>query len=345
MLAAADRCLAIAPNASACLRRRADVHNVRGQCKELEKDARRLLAMEPQGYQGPGYLLAALAAQGAPVEALRQLASQEEAAIRDSERRQRFALQDAADLAVYAGDFSSAATSLRALQAMEATLTEEAMHTADGQLISVYEETDPSKALAVAADYLRTYLAWNHDRVTNARVAALAALRRTQGVTEDQARTMRDEWVLEWRSRTPERLVNEGWQLFFAEPAQTSPEATEAMAALPAFAPLPPEAPSQTGARGRVYALTGDAEAAIPLLRTARALCGTVPYGVSPVVIDDAMDQMHDRLLLGMALEQVPDRDEACAEYGGIVARWGGAKGRSVTVERARARSKEIGCR
>jgi len=132
---------------------------------------------------------------------------------------------------------------------------------------------------------------------------------------------------------------------YAAQPAETALDATEALAALPAFSPLPPGTTSQKGSRGRVEALAGDAEHAIPLLKEARASCGTVPYGFFPVVIDEMVDQMHDRLLLGMMLEKTLDRDGACAEYGEIVARWGAGKVRSVTAERARARSRAIGCR
>jgi serine/threonine-protein kinase len=64
----------------------------------------------------------------------------------------------------------------------------------------------------------------------------------------------------------------------------------------------------------------------------------------APVTNDWIVDAMHDRFLLGQMLEQTSDRDGACAQYASILARWGNAKPRSVTADRARARSKALAC-
>ena len=43
-------------------------------------------------------------------------------------------------------------------------------------------------------------------------------------------------------------------------------------------------------------------------------------------------------------LEQKSDRGGACEQYAAILRRWGGAKPRSITADKARARSKALAC-
>lgn len=56
------------------------------------------------------------------------------------------------------------------------------------------------------------------------------------------------------------------------------------------------------------------------------------------------MSGLQDRLLLGRVLEETGDRDGACAQYAAILFRWGNAKPKSVTADKARARSKALSC-
>lgn len=350
MLAAADRCLAIAPGAVACLRRRADVHAFRGQCREMEQDARQIIALEPSGQQGYGYLLTALAANGAPAEALREVAAKQAAAIGDAALAQLVTDQSAAQLALWTGDFTRAEASLRALAKDEASLTDETRHTAEWQLIELYdEEGETAKAAAVGDEYLRRYPAWTHDGPSMGRAGALAALRRAGRLTDAQAAAQREAWLVEWRPSVPARLVNDAWYWFYAGWAETPAEAREALAALPVYTPLPPDGtrPGTWGSEGRVHALAGDADRAVPLLRRAVAYCGETPGGGLPVTIDWIVDAVHDRFLLGevLAAATPPDKAGACAEDAAVLARWGAATPRSVTAESARARSKALGCR
>jgi len=98
------------------------------------------------------------------------------------------------------------------------------------------------------------------------------------------------------------------------------------------------------GRRREGHALAGDADHAIPLLRGEVAWCGDVPVRGEPVLIDWMMDQLHDRLLLGQILEQKSDHDGACAQYAAILSRLGNVKPKSVTADKARARSKVLAC-
>jgi serine/threonine-protein kinase len=348
MLAAADRCLAIAPRAVACLRRRADVHALQGRCREFEQDARQIVALEPGGHQGYGYLRTALTVNGAPVEALRELAVKEAAALSDEAFARVHSAQSAAMVATWTGDFAQAEASLRALQKEEAGDTDETQHTAEWQLIELYdEEGETAKAAAVGDDYLRRMPAWTHDGPSSGRSGALVALRRAGRLSDAQASAQREAWLMEWRPAVPARIVNNAWHWFYAGWAGSPAEAREALAALPAYTPLPPDgtSPAAWGNEGRVYALAGDADRAVPLLRKAVAACGEAPGGGLPVAIDWIVDGVHDRWLLGQMLEQTSDKPGACAQYAEVLARWGAAAPRSVTADKARARRKALGCR
>jgi len=131
---------------------------------------------------------------------------------------------------------------------------------------------------------------------------------------------------------------------------RTQSELVEAREALDALTDLPlgrlDTLPAGEGALGRAYALTGDAGHAVPLLRRAIAWCGDAPHAFHrPVTIDWMLEVMHDRLLLGTALEQTGDRQGACEQYQAVLSRWGNAKPRSVTADTARQKSKALGCK
>jgi serine/threonine-protein kinase len=51
------------------------------------------------------------------------------------------------------------------------------------------------------------------------------------------------------------------------------------------------------------------------------------------------------QLVLGEALASAGRRDEACAAYRVVLGRWGHARPRSVTADRARTLAQALGCR
>jgi hypothetical protein len=61
-------------------------------------------------------------------------------------------------------------------------------------------------------------------------------------------------------------------------------------------------------------------------------------------VFDNALNWVHSQLYLGELDEQAGDTASACAHYAKVLARWGGAKPRSVTADEARSRAKKLGC-
>jgi serine/threonine-protein kinase len=336
MLAADERCLAIHPEATVCILGVAQVHSIRGQCADMERYARRAIAVEPSSGWGHTFLFWALEATDAPPDALRQLTGK--VALYDPLVKKLAADQAAADLSLYVGDFDGAEAALLTRQKDEEAETVEDRHVSERMLVELYdEEGAPQKAAALAEAYLRRLPAWSHELPNPVRVSALAALGRTGKKSPAQVKALREEWRAEW---TPQErsFPSSLWFSLYAAPAATPAEAREALDALPSFAPLRPlgSRPRDRGALGAVYALVGDADHAIPELRAAVTWCGAS---------DELLVSMRWRLLLGRMLEQTSDREGACAEYGTILHRWGEARPRSVTADAARVRSKALRCK
>ena len=86
---------------------------------------------------------------------------------------------------------------------------------------------------------------------------------------------------------------------------------------------------------GRALLLGGKPAEALPLLRRATANCFALNW---------PFQHMHALLDLGRAGEQTGARDEACAAYAGVLAKWGTAKPRSVTADEAREGARRLGC-
>jgi eukaryotic-like serine/threonine-protein kinase len=352
-LAAADRCLAIAPGAASCVRRRIDVHNARGQCAELELDAKRLIEIEQDAPYGYLCLLAALAGQGAPVEALAALARKAEARpMFGPDHARRDALDVGARLAVYEGDFVSAERDLLAL-AREDDEDPELMATSG--LLWIYgEEGDVAKATATAETYVHRLPAEGSRWQTGysvvgpylSRPLASVALRLGGHATVADVRSMRDAWVREWTPLAPARLRGTLWTWFYAYTVVTPADASDALDALPSYSPLPSYElmPQFAGAVGRVRALAGDADAALPLVRAEAARCGTSVTIAELQGIGADVQQTRDRLLLGELLEKKGDHEGACIQYAAVSARWGQAKPRSRTADEAKARARALGC-
>jgi serine/threonine-protein kinase len=347
VLAASDRCLAIQPRAATCLYYEGTVHDARGQCRELEREGRDIIAIDPLDWTGYDALLSALAAGGAPTEALADVAAREAACLAEPAEARRITDMNAANVALLRGDFASAEASLLALQQDQAELVDDRSHTAEGQLIALYvEQGDGEKAAAVADAYLRKLPGYSRELVGPSRGAALWAARRAGRLSATEAASKRQEWLEEVRKPLATRDARGLWLSLYARGVETGPEAQEALAALAAFSPLPDVVrwPEPQGLLGIVQALAGNGEEAAGELAVVTRWCGSwidarYYYGTGHL-----FESMRARRLLGQILEQKGDRDGACSAYAAILSRWGSARPRSVTADAARDRSKALGC-
>jgi serine/threonine-protein kinase len=79
------------------------------------------------------------------------------------------------------------------------------------------------------------------------------------------------------------------------------------------------------------------------LLRRGAAACAILGF-VDEGELSVPVEYMHAHLWLGQALEAKGDKAGACAAYGVVMDRWKDAKPRSVTLEKAKDRSRVMGC-
>ena len=115
-------------------------------------------------------------------------------------------------------------------------------------------------------------------------------------------------------------------------------EARAALDTLPDYAPLATSFDTesiQDAVIGHTYVLAERWAEALPFLQRAVANCD---------VFFAPLAHTRAALELGSALEATGDERAACEAYSRVLARWGSAKPRSVTADKARARVKALAC-
>jgi serine/threonine-protein kinase len=337
----ATRCLEVSPEAASCTRRRADAFIWRGQCEEVAAEARRAIAVDPKGAAGYLYLAEALFALHAPRASVVDALHRRLDLIEEPKERQLAELWGDAYLAIGDGDFTTAQA--RAAQAQSAVAdspseSDQLTHA----LITAYEETgQPAKAVEAAEDFLKRLPAWTADAPGAARPQVLAVLRRAGRMSEAEFQAKRERWIEEERGKYPPQHASAAWFDFYARPARTAAEAREALDALPRFLPLRLEDDGLDGETfrnerlGNLYLLAGRPQEAIPYLRGALAACE---------ILDAEYWTMLASEELGEALAATGDTKGACEPLQRVLVRWGRARPRSVTADRARELSRKLGC-
>lgn len=150
----------------------------------------------------------------------------------------------------------------------------------------------------------------------------------------------RAAWLRGWEGVTAAEDQIRGWISAYTSSAITPEDARKALAALPEVA-RGSAPPVSQGARinlaaalGKVLALAGDAQAALPHLEAAAAPC---------LALEEPTAHIHNQYRLGAAREALGDRDGACAAYRVVLDRWGHVEA-SVTAREAAKRSKALDC-
>jgi tRNA A-37 threonylcarbamoyl transferase component Bud32/tetratricopeptide (TPR) repeat protein len=343
--ASLDACEKASPIATECLWYKAQIDEQEGKCADEESVVRVWIGRDPDDYYAYQWLAKALYGEG------RDLATVETALAQKwlraaPDRRARLELLDRMRLDIAKGDFASAE---RHASDVETTLAAEpgALAHAEPQTMLVdvlIEEGRSADARTIAGSFLKRKDAWvTPHRVDDRAIwedpipRMLGALAHTGGLAPLELTKQRDEWVRIWREKTSDGYVNYLWIYGFARPTETPAEATDALAALPSYSPLPPFNPTSIAAAfvGKVELLAGNIDDAVPWLEKAQSEC---------VALYEPIAHTRALLDLGHAYEKRGDRGAACISYAKVLARWGAAKPRSVTANDARARSVALGC-
>jgi tetratricopeptide (TPR) repeat protein len=341
-----DRCLGLSPSGTDCLWFRIEIDAQQGKCSETEADAKAWIARDQEDFYGYQMLAQALVAENRPLDAVRAVLGQRWAKTAPASRAAR-QLLDKSRLEILTGDFVTAEADLREL---ERTTSNEPMASTHARparmLVQIYDETERADAaLAEASDYMKRGAAWSTPPLVSDGTISedpvplmLATLARGGAMRPADLEAKQREWVDLWRGKTSGVYVNYLWIYGYALPAESPKEAAGAIAALDAFLPLPPFAsrPTAHGFIGKVYLRAGRPQEALPFLRTGAGSCGA---------LSDPIGHTRSLLDLGLALEAEGDKDAACQAYRSVVARWGAAKPRSVTSDKARRRELALRCR
>jgi tetratricopeptide (TPR) repeat protein len=338
----ASRCLEISPSAGSCLRMRAGVYLDRGQCAKLEADARTMTIVEPNGRRAYLFLARALAAENAPLEAIEEALRKRAAVTTDGDMRSEVTMENSLAVALLAGDLLAAEAAARRGMALADGAQLESEHAPPLEvLLDVLEERgEPERALAEGEAFERHAAAWTADAPFGAHVRVLflrnelgrtdlPTLNATLGALHDK-QVARGGWPFCWTSE-------EGLFVSGAE------QASRVLAEVPDSGGWRTSSFFPVGL-GRTLLVAGQPAAAVEPLRAAANSCGILTDELGPAFYSGTIWWMRAHVLLGQALEQTGDTAGACAAYAVVMDRWKNAKPRSITLDKARERSRGLEC-
>jgi tetratricopeptide (TPR) repeat protein len=336
-----ERCGTISPGSAECFLGLVWLDSMEGRCADAERDARRAVDRDPHL---AGNLACVMVGAGRPIAAVREVLDQSAALFATSPRMRWQKLIDRTRVALITGDFVAART-----------LAEEAEALADSDvntpfrdhllpaliLAGIARETgDDAQAFRIAWSFVSRSDAWSKSTQGDAGIDASLALARLStragGLSQAEFIARRSAWLEDERRNVAQSGL--AWTYAFAAAAETKEQADEALAALPGYEPLSsfvyyvgiPDAEI-----GRTYLLAGKADSAIRHLTRAVATCTAFRHSFA---------HTQAALHLGEAFESKGDAAGACSAYAKVIARWGQARPRSISAERARARSKALAC-
>ncbi|MBZ5644680.1 MAG: hypothetical protein LAO19_18130, partial [Acidobacteriia bacterium] len=343
-LAAIDECTRRAPEATACLAQRTLLDGLSGNCQRAERDAQRILARDPSSDVGYYQLAQASYAEGRPLPVVRELLRERVARLPDA-LRPRFESWHAWALDVLTGDLDAARDRARALDHTAGADADRRLHAraAYWWTSASIESGRPLEAAQRAREFLARRDAWLAEpraedfSILRDLTPHLLAAERAGGVlSQAEFETERARWVELWeRSATPVARPFV-WLHGYAAIAESADDARQALAAAPRFG-VPRYTPFTLGDAfiGTTYYLAGRIDDALPYLQRAARSC---------VALEVPFEHTQVHLVLGQALAARGRRDEACAALGVVLARWGHARPRSVTADRARQLAQTLGC-
>jgi serine/threonine-protein kinase len=334
-----NQCSAIAPAITACPSNRALIHAERGECEKIEEEAKRMMAMDPSASTGYATLAHALASLGRPRVAIEEALAQRWTRLSPYSKH-RLELSEGALVAVLFGDFATAKARFEELERALKDEPTEADHAVPARaLIDLADEIgDSASVVKVANDYLSRRDAWAtnpaHDEsaINEDPVASmLTSLARVGAITPDELQKKRETWIVGWEKRASPYYRSYLWFPAYGANIETRAEAEQALAALPRFAPLPRTYRGMMAVAqlGEAHFLAGHVAEARPLLESGAKVCRA---------LEDPIAHTRAQLYLGLAREQADDRAGACAAFGVVLQRWGGAKvSRTAAVAREHA--------
>jgi serine/threonine-protein kinase len=329
----ATRCLAAVPRSTLCLAILARVDNFFGNCDGVLAAGKRWIATSPGDRWGPFLVASALAAKGAPGEGIADALEKAVAASPPKNRAAR-AMEWAGAAAALRGDFAEADTRFAAMLGDAGEPLFDAF--AEGSKLRVelaLERGDAAGAAGVARSYLARAPAMPAPFLSHDLTPRMLMAERESGMLGAPAFTSSlHNWRQAWEARLDGGSGPAMWLMGEASVATTREEALAALRSEP-----PPDAldPDFAWVIGHLNSLAERWSTAEPLLAEAARVC---------LVIDDPFTPVWASYDLGVVRAAQGRREEACDAFRGVLTRWGSARPRSVTADRARERAQALRC-
>lgn len=342
---ATDQCIAAVPQASSCVQLRLSEEAWEGRCTDFENDARRIISIDVDGYEGYQKLADASFVLGKPVDTVREALAQEWSRTGRDDKAW-FIGTDRVSLAVLLGDAAGVRSAIDQMLKFAGPRSETLYHMIPAWM-GVLWETEAGhldRAAAIAGDYLRRLDAWTADDGLdlfsisyNMRPFMNKALVRAGKLSATDYAKKREEWIDGWKRRLSVTTARYLWIYGYATETDTSDDAREALDALAPYAPIPEFAPSlhATADVGHVFLLGGRLDDAVRWLRSSAQDCDAW---------ENPFEWVKASLWLGEALEQKGDVAGACAAYGRVVERWRPFGKESSSAALAGKRIAALGC-
>jgi serine/threonine protein kinase/tetratricopeptide (TPR) repeat protein len=331
-----ERCTRASPRATTCLDSMNDIDAIQGRCAAALEGSRHMLAVSPGEPRYYWNLARAIYGSGGDLESAEAALDE---GIRNSDVSERASERAEFDFDrfVLRGSFVEARAAMATWEANpDSSEQEEAEHAwrSAASISLEMEMGDRERASEIAKISLQRRAAWLPDSDADYDIVGIIGLHRAGVISDADFLATRSQWASrQVRQSIPIRT----WLMAYAQAAWTHDDAIEALAKLETFGPLriPPQYQSQwQAAVGRTYLLAGRAAEAVPFLRTAATSCQALFI---------PLDHTLANYDLGRALEEVGDRDGACAAYSVVLARWG--KTSASSAKDSRARAAKLHCR
>ena len=283
-----------------------------------------------------------MASLGEPIEGVAEAMKRSDAHAPDPDARRLGELVTKELIAILQGDLKGAeGADGEAVTFAASRPSLDAIDPARRQIAIVVEEGDFTRARSLAKA-LRGQIAASglseRDVAMEARIATL--MQRAGGITRDQLHE-EQERLLSYQKEADEHRGGKTdpfrtWGWVYANDIEDEGDGADALAALTKAGGVDPKfshTPFFSQGLGAMNTFTGHGAEAISYLERAETSC---------YVLEEVMDLTHDAYALGVAKEQTGDLPGARAAYQKVLDRWGSAKPRSVTAEKARARLRAL---
>ncbi|MFI5297920.1 MAG: hypothetical protein ACHREM_07450 [Polyangiales bacterium] len=332
-----DSCLRSSATAVSCLWAKMHIASEERRCADVKTVAKQVLAVDPNSEEALDDLATVLFALGEPVDTVAEALRRADSHAPSADNRHVEELGTRVTLDLISGDLHDAdSVSGEIATFADAHTTIDPLAKYQHQINLVLEEGDITRARALVKA-LRARIGASATAVRDLPIEGqLAYAELHSGITNRTELHAEQGRMVAWQKSEEERGDRRRdpfwtWIVVYAIGATDEFDAADAVAALPSFGGVDPLRMRDfgfTAPLGQVFALAGRYQEAIPVLEGVTQACDQLR-------IESIVGSWY---YLGLAREKTGDIHGARAAYEKVLARWGSAKPRSVTADRARAR-------